>query len=262
MSANVALICIFSPKLWIIFFEKDKNVRKQEGESILNKRYLHFPFFPRLWYPNGDSMTSILTSDHFRSSTNNQSSGTRHPEVSGAASMHVTIVFFFLLFIFIPYLHGLWLPARIKKRTKCYPYFPRFLPGCNAFFYNFLIERNFPYFCYEPDWNSKVTVSGPLETAARDCAAVQRPMTSRTSTPRYWRINADAPPGNSPIRQVHQALLRILSCNFYVIYSQDQRLLWYHVLTEFWGCILEALLLFHGQGTLSYLKCHRWQWIV
>lgn len=38
MSANVALVCIFSPKLWIILFEKDKNVRKQEGESMLNKR--------------------------------------------------------------------------------------------------------------------------------------------------------------------------------------------------------------------------------
>ncbi|CAB3410303.1 unnamed protein product [Caenorhabditis bovis] len=37
MSANVALACIFSPKLWIILFEKHKNVRKQEGESMLNK---------------------------------------------------------------------------------------------------------------------------------------------------------------------------------------------------------------------------------
>ncbi|CAI5454294.1 unnamed protein product [Caenorhabditis angaria] len=37
MSANVALVCIFSPKLWIILFEKHKNVRKQEGESMLNK---------------------------------------------------------------------------------------------------------------------------------------------------------------------------------------------------------------------------------
>ncbi|WKY15018.1 hypothetical protein Q1695_000494 [Nippostrongylus brasiliensis] len=38
MSANVALVCIFSPKLWIILFEKHKNVRKQEG-NMLNKRY-------------------------------------------------------------------------------------------------------------------------------------------------------------------------------------------------------------------------------
>ncbi|EFP04998.1 CRE-MGL-1 protein [Caenorhabditis remanei] len=37
MSANVALACIFSPKLWIILFEKHKNVRKQEGEIMLNK---------------------------------------------------------------------------------------------------------------------------------------------------------------------------------------------------------------------------------
>ena len=37
MSANVALVCIFSPKLWIILFEKEKNVRKQEGD-MLNKR--------------------------------------------------------------------------------------------------------------------------------------------------------------------------------------------------------------------------------
>ncbi|KIH49742.1 hypothetical protein ANCDUO_20182 [Ancylostoma duodenale] len=40
MSANVALVCIFSPKLWIILFEKHKNVRKQEGENMLNKRSL------------------------------------------------------------------------------------------------------------------------------------------------------------------------------------------------------------------------------
>lgn len=31
MSANVALACIFSPKIWIILFEKHKNVRKQDG---------------------------------------------------------------------------------------------------------------------------------------------------------------------------------------------------------------------------------------
>ncbi|VDO74220.1 unnamed protein product, partial [Heligmosomoides polygyrus] len=37
MSANVALVCIFSPKLWIILFEKHKNVRKQEGD-LLSKR--------------------------------------------------------------------------------------------------------------------------------------------------------------------------------------------------------------------------------
>uniref|UniRef100_A0A0K0D123 G_PROTEIN_RECEP_F3_4 domain-containing protein n=1 Tax=Angiostrongylus cantonensis TaxID=6313 RepID=A0A0K0D123_ANGCA len=39
MSANVALVCIFSPKLWIILFEKHKNVRKQDGD-MLNKRSL------------------------------------------------------------------------------------------------------------------------------------------------------------------------------------------------------------------------------
>ncbi|VDK43789.1 unnamed protein product [Anisakis simplex] len=38
MSANVALVCIFSPKLWIIFFEKHKNVRKQDGEYMLSRR--------------------------------------------------------------------------------------------------------------------------------------------------------------------------------------------------------------------------------
>uniref|UniRef100_A0A1I8AVZ6 G_PROTEIN_RECEP_F3_4 domain-containing protein n=1 Tax=Steinernema glaseri TaxID=37863 RepID=A0A1I8AVZ6_9BILA len=37
MSANVALVCIFSPKLWIILFEKHKNVRKQDGECMLAK---------------------------------------------------------------------------------------------------------------------------------------------------------------------------------------------------------------------------------
>ncbi|KAE9551725.1 hypothetical protein FO519_005058 [Halicephalobus sp. NKZ332] len=39
MSANVALICIFSPKLWIILFEKHKNVRKQDGEYMLRKSF-------------------------------------------------------------------------------------------------------------------------------------------------------------------------------------------------------------------------------
>lgn len=38
MSANVALVCIFSPKLWIILIEPEKNVRKQCGESMLTKR--------------------------------------------------------------------------------------------------------------------------------------------------------------------------------------------------------------------------------
>ncbi|VDN53509.1 unnamed protein product, partial [Dracunculus medinensis] len=38
MSANVALICIFSPKIWIILFEKHKNVRKQGGEQLFSKR--------------------------------------------------------------------------------------------------------------------------------------------------------------------------------------------------------------------------------
>ncbi|KHN85912.1 putative metabotropic glutamate receptor mgl-1 [Toxocara canis] len=38
MSANVALVCIFSPKLWIILFEKHKNVRKQDGEYMLSRR--------------------------------------------------------------------------------------------------------------------------------------------------------------------------------------------------------------------------------
>uniref|UniRef100_A0A7E4W6B1 G_PROTEIN_RECEP_F3_4 domain-containing protein n=1 Tax=Panagrellus redivivus TaxID=6233 RepID=A0A7E4W6B1_PANRE len=39
MSANVALVCIFSQKLWIILFKKHKNVRKQEGEYILRKSF-------------------------------------------------------------------------------------------------------------------------------------------------------------------------------------------------------------------------------
>uniref|UniRef100_A0A914DR92 G-protein coupled receptors family 3 profile domain-containing protein n=1 Tax=Acrobeloides nanus TaxID=290746 RepID=A0A914DR92_9BILA len=39
MSANVALVCIFSPKLWIIFFEKDKNVRKQDGDMFKKSFY-------------------------------------------------------------------------------------------------------------------------------------------------------------------------------------------------------------------------------
>uniref|UniRef100_A0A914W7D8 G-protein coupled receptors family 3 profile domain-containing protein n=1 Tax=Plectus sambesii TaxID=2011161 RepID=A0A914W7D8_9BILA len=38
MSANVALVCIFSPKLWIIVIEPEKNVRKQCGESMMTKR--------------------------------------------------------------------------------------------------------------------------------------------------------------------------------------------------------------------------------
>uniref|UniRef100_A0A915D961 G-protein coupled receptors family 3 profile domain-containing protein n=1 Tax=Ditylenchus dipsaci TaxID=166011 RepID=A0A915D961_9BILA len=38
MSANVALVCIFSPKLYIILFQKHKNVRKQDGENRLHKR--------------------------------------------------------------------------------------------------------------------------------------------------------------------------------------------------------------------------------
>ncbi|GMT07734.1 hypothetical protein PENTCL1PPCAC_29908, partial [Pristionchus entomophagus] len=38
MSANVALVCIFSPKVWIILFEKHKNVRKPDGEYMLSKR--------------------------------------------------------------------------------------------------------------------------------------------------------------------------------------------------------------------------------
>jgi hypothetical protein len=36
MSANVALVCIFSPKIYIVLFEKDKNVRKQVGEPMLS----------------------------------------------------------------------------------------------------------------------------------------------------------------------------------------------------------------------------------
>uniref|UniRef100_A0AC35GRS0 G-protein coupled receptors family 3 profile domain-containing protein n=1 Tax=Panagrolaimus sp. PS1159 TaxID=55785 RepID=A0AC35GRS0_9BILA len=39
MSANVALVCIFSPKLWIILFEKHKNVRKQDGDYMLQKSF-------------------------------------------------------------------------------------------------------------------------------------------------------------------------------------------------------------------------------
>ncbi|CAJ0583098.1 unnamed protein product, partial [Mesorhabditis spiculigera] len=38
MSANVVLVCIFSPKLWIILVDKHKNVRKQDGEYMLAKR--------------------------------------------------------------------------------------------------------------------------------------------------------------------------------------------------------------------------------
>ena len=34
MSANVALVCLFSPKVWIIIFEKEKNVRKLDGDMI------------------------------------------------------------------------------------------------------------------------------------------------------------------------------------------------------------------------------------
>lgn len=41
MSANVALVCIFSPKLWIILFEKHKNVRKQDGDYMLQKRLFY-----------------------------------------------------------------------------------------------------------------------------------------------------------------------------------------------------------------------------
>ncbi|KAH7732252.1 metabotropic glutamate receptor 3-like protein [Aphelenchoides avenae] len=38
MSANVALVCIFSPKLWVIFFESNKT-SKQNGDGILRKRW-------------------------------------------------------------------------------------------------------------------------------------------------------------------------------------------------------------------------------
>jgi hypothetical protein len=38
MSANVALVCIFSPKIYIILFEKHKNVRKEGGGSMLQRR--------------------------------------------------------------------------------------------------------------------------------------------------------------------------------------------------------------------------------
>uniref|UniRef100_A0A0N5AI31 G_PROTEIN_RECEP_F3_4 domain-containing protein n=1 Tax=Syphacia muris TaxID=451379 RepID=A0A0N5AI31_9BILA len=40
MSANVALACIFSPKVWIILFEQHKNVRKQDGEYMLSRKSL------------------------------------------------------------------------------------------------------------------------------------------------------------------------------------------------------------------------------
>uniref|UniRef100_A0A0R3RTD3 G_PROTEIN_RECEP_F3_4 domain-containing protein n=1 Tax=Elaeophora elaphi TaxID=1147741 RepID=A0A0R3RTD3_9BILA len=39
MSANVALACIFSPKIWIILFEKHKNVHKQDG--IFTRRFVY-----------------------------------------------------------------------------------------------------------------------------------------------------------------------------------------------------------------------------
>ncbi|VDK76861.1 unnamed protein product [Litomosoides sigmodontis] len=38
MSANVALACIFLPKIWIILFEKNKNIRKQGGVFIKRSR--------------------------------------------------------------------------------------------------------------------------------------------------------------------------------------------------------------------------------
>lgn len=38
MSANVALVCIFSPKIYIILFEKHKNVRKEAAGSIMQRK--------------------------------------------------------------------------------------------------------------------------------------------------------------------------------------------------------------------------------
>uniref|UniRef100_A0A914H5N1 G-protein coupled receptors family 3 profile domain-containing protein n=1 Tax=Globodera rostochiensis TaxID=31243 RepID=A0A914H5N1_GLORO len=38
MSANVALVCIFSPKIYVILFEKHKNVRKEGSGSMLNRK--------------------------------------------------------------------------------------------------------------------------------------------------------------------------------------------------------------------------------
>uniref|UniRef100_A0A183BM47 G_PROTEIN_RECEP_F3_4 domain-containing protein n=1 Tax=Globodera pallida TaxID=36090 RepID=A0A183BM47_GLOPA len=38
MSANVALVCIFSPKIYVILFEKHKNVRKEASGSMLNRK--------------------------------------------------------------------------------------------------------------------------------------------------------------------------------------------------------------------------------
>ncbi|GMR60187.1 hypothetical protein PMAYCL1PPCAC_30382 [Pristionchus mayeri] len=53
MSANVALVCIFSPKVWIILFEKHKNVRKPDGEYMLSKRSFN----------NNRANSTYLTSD-------------------------------------------------------------------------------------------------------------------------------------------------------------------------------------------------------
>ncbi|KAL3078915.1 hypothetical protein niasHS_014697 [Heterodera schachtii] len=45
MSANVALVCIFSPKIYVILFEKDKNVRKEGSGSMLNKKRMGSSYY-------------------------------------------------------------------------------------------------------------------------------------------------------------------------------------------------------------------------
>lgn len=52
MSANVALVCIFSPKLWVIFFESNKT-GKSNGDGILRKR----------WSSRYDAMRVIMTAN-------------------------------------------------------------------------------------------------------------------------------------------------------------------------------------------------------
>ncbi|KAI6218429.1 G-PROTEIN-RECEP-F3-4 domain-containing protein [Aphelenchoides besseyi] len=39
MSANVVLVCIFAPKLYIIIFEKHKNVRKKDGDHSIHRKW-------------------------------------------------------------------------------------------------------------------------------------------------------------------------------------------------------------------------------
>ncbi|PAV91736.1 hypothetical protein WR25_03680 [Diploscapter pachys] len=56
MSANVALVCLFSPKVWIIIFEKEKNVRKLDGDMISRS-------MRGLTYCNSRQLCGSLTND-------------------------------------------------------------------------------------------------------------------------------------------------------------------------------------------------------